>query len=293
MKYPDQRIAYSAIVDRPPLPLPDGARLVVWVVLNIEHWDARGPMPRRVNSPPAGAPPPVPDVPNWAWHEYGMRVGFWRMKEILERFRIPATVAINGSVCTAYPRIAAACRDAGWEFMGHGFMQKSLAAVPDERDDIRKTIQAIRSFTGKPPRGWLGPGLVETLHTADVLAEEGIEYVADWVLDDQPCELATSSQPIISLPYTQEINDVPMFLEQQHSAAEFRDRALDQFEQLYADGESAARVMCMALHPFIVGAPHRAKYFRQVLETIHGRKGVLFWTGGQILDWYLKARPVK
>jgi peptidoglycan/xylan/chitin deacetylase (PgdA/CDA1 family) len=290
-KSPTDRIAFSAIVDRPPLPLPEGARMVLWSIVNLEEWDIAGVMPRHVTQPPSLAKAPIPDIPNWTWHEYGMRVGFWRIKQIMDEFHIVPTVAINGNVCNAYPRVAQACKDGGWEFMGHGFMQKTLQAVADEREDVRKTVEAIRNFTGKPPRGWLGPGLVETAHTVDVLSELGFDYVADWVLDDQPCDLAGSPKPIVALPYTQECNDVPLILEQKHPAREFRDRAIDQFEQLYADAQSATRIMSIAMHPYLMGVPHRSRYVREIYQHVTRRKGVLFWTGEQILDWYRRVRP--
>jgi peptidoglycan/xylan/chitin deacetylase (PgdA/CDA1 family) len=178
-----------------------------------------------------------------------------------------------------------------WEFVGHGFTQRNMQDVPDERDDIRKTAEAIATTTGKRPRGWLGPGLTETWETPDLLAEEGYDYVADWVLDDQPVWLKTRGKPIVSVPYTQECNDVAMMLIQHHKASEFYDRAIDQFEQIYADAADSARVMAISVHPYIMGAPHRTRYFRQIFETIRNKHDVVFWTGEQILSWYLKAGP--
>jgi peptidoglycan/xylan/chitin deacetylase (PgdA/CDA1 family) len=164
-----------------------------------------------------------------------------------------------------------------------------MQKVPNERDDIRKTAEAIAKATGKRPRGWLGPGLTETWETPDILKEEGYDYVADWVLDDQPVWLETRTKPIVSIPYTQECNDVAMMLIQHHKASEFYERAIDQFEQIYADAEGSARVMAISVHPYIMGAPHRTKYFRRIFETICKKPGVLFWNGEQILEWYLKA----
>ncbi len=281
----NERLAYSAIKDRPRLSLPKGGRLVVWVIINVEEWNPREPMPRTVLTPPAGGSP-EPDVPNWAWHEYGNRVGFWRMLEIFDRLHLPAALAINGSAIRTYEAISVAARERGWEFMGHGFGQKNMQKVPDERVDIAKTTDAIRQFIGRPPRGWLGPGLTETWETPDILAEEGYEYVCDWVLDDQPVVLKTRTRPLISVPYTQECNDVAMMLIQHHKASEYRDRAIDQFEQLYADAEQSARVMALVAHPYIMGVPHRLRYFREALEHVQARPAVLFWTGEQILDWY-------
>jgi allantoinase len=282
---PIERIDYSAIKDRSRLVLPGGARVAVWVIVNVEEWNPLETMPRTVLTPPAGGSP-MPDIPNWAWHEYGNRVGFWRMLELFDQFKIRAALAINGSAIQAYPPIARAALERGWEFIGHGFSQKNMQKVSDERADIVKTLEIIREFTGRAPRGWLGPGLTETWDTPDILAEEGYEYVCDWVLDDQPVMLKTRTRPLVSVPYTQECNDVAMMLIQHHPAAEYRDRAVDQFEQLYADAEKSARIMALVVHPYIMGVPHRLRYLREALEHIRARAGVVFWTGEQILDWY-------
>jgi peptidoglycan/xylan/chitin deacetylase (PgdA/CDA1 family) len=245
-------------------------------------------MPRTVLPPPAGGSP-SPDIPNWAWHEYGNRVGFWRFVDLLDALKIKAVLAINGSAIGTYEPIARAARDRGWEFIGHGFTQKNMQKVADEREDIVKTTQAIHSFTGRRPRGWLGPGLTETWDTPDILAEEGYEYVCDWVLDDEPVRLATRSGHIVSVPYTQECNDVAMIAVQHHGAAEYRDRAIDQFEQLYLDSKDSARVMALVFHPYLMGVPHRFRYFREALEHICARPDALVWTGQQILDWYVSG----
>ena len=285
---PTDRLAYSAIDARPALKLPDGARMVVWVIVNVEEWDATAPMPRTVLTPPAGGSP-SPDVPNWAWHEYGNRVGFWRMLKVFDEFAIPAVLAINGSAIAAYRPIVDAAVARKWEFIGHGFTQRNMQKVPDERADIRKTAEVILQATGVRPRGWLGPGLTETWETPDLLMEEGYDYVCDWVLDDQPVWLKTRTKPIVNIPYTQECNDVAMMLIQHHKASEYCDRAIDPFEQLYHDAAGSARIMALVVHPYIMGAPHRLKYFRNALAHIRAYREVLFWTGEEILDWYRDA----
>ena len=283
---PHERLTYSPIAERPKLQLPGSGRLVVWVIVNIEEWDIEQPMPRTVLTPPAGGQP-SPDIPNWAWHEYGNRVGFWRMLEVFDQFRIPGVLAINGSCFQTYPQIAQAAKARHWEFLGHGFIQKNMQKVENEAEAIRLTTEAIQRFSGKPPRGWLGPGLTETWETPDLLQEAGYDYVCDWVLDDQPVDLKTrSGRTITSVPYTQECNDVAMMLIQHHSAREYYDRAMDQFDQLYEDSRDSARVMALVLHPYIMGAPHRLKWFRRIIERMSARKDVLFWTGEQILDWH-------
>lgn len=282
---PSERLDYSAICERPPRALPDGRKVAVWVIVNIEEWSDEEPMPRTVLTPPAGGVP-TPDVPNWCWHEYGNRVGFWRMLKVLDRHGIPVALAINGSAVGRYPAITNAAIERGWEFIGHGYGQKNMQKVADEREDIRLTTEAIRAATGAAPRGWLGPGLTETWETPEILVEQGYEYVCDWVLDDQPVELRTETTPITSIPYTQECNDVAMMLIQHHPAREYLQRATDQFEQLAEDAEDSARVMALVVHPYIMAAPHRLTYFDQALARIRADARSVFMTGEQILDWH-------
>jgi len=285
MKLPKDRVPYSAIVDRPTLSLPNGARLVVWTIVNVEEWSIERNMPRTVLPPPYGQPL-MPDLPNWAWHEYGMRVGFWRFLEALNKFNLKATLAINGSVCKSYPRVAEAGLKAGWEFMGHGYIQRPMHHLEDQRQQIFDAVAAIKAFTGKKPRGWESPGLTETYDTIDWLAEAGIEYVADWVLDDQPCLIKTAHGPAVSVPYTVEMNDIAMMVLQSHPSEEWLRRGIDQFDRLYREGGDSARIMAISVHPYITGVPHRIGYLEKLYEYILQRPGVLMWTGEQILDWY-------
>jgi peptidoglycan/xylan/chitin deacetylase (PgdA/CDA1 family) len=279
---PLERIAYSPIVGRAPLKLPGRARVAVWVIVNVEVWDIGRAMPRQVLPPPTGVTQ-LPDVPHWSWHEYGMRVGFWRFVEVLRKFNVRATLALNGSVCRSYPRVAKAALEAGWEFMGHGYVQRPMHHVEDQR-------AAIREFTGKPPRGWESPGLTETYDTIDWLAEAGIEYVADWVLDDQPLTINTASGPIVSVPYTVEMNDIAMMLIAHQSSDEWLRRGIDHFDRLHQEGEAAARVMAISVHPYISGVPHRIAYLERLYEYIVHRPGVWLATGAEILDWYRSVR---
>jgi allantoinase len=285
---PNERLAYSPITGRPKLTLPGNARLAVWVIVNIEEWNPLETMPRTVLTPPAGGSP-SPDIPNWAWHEYGNRVGFWRMLKVFDTLGIRPALAINGSAIRAYEPISRAAMERGWEFVGHGYSQKNMQKVDDERADIAKTSEAIRAMTGSAPRGWLGPGLTETWETPDILVEEGYDYVCDWVLDDQPVLLKTRTSPIVNVPYTQECNDVAMMLIQHHAAAEYRNRAIDQFDQLYEDAQDEARVMALVVHPYIMGAPHRLRYFREALAHIMSRPGVVFTSGSDICDAFLAS----
>jgi peptidoglycan/xylan/chitin deacetylase (PgdA/CDA1 family) len=168
----ENRLAYRAAVDRPRLALPGGRQVAVWPVVNVEHWLIDNPMPRQILVPPTAASL-LPDLPNWAWHEYGMRVGFWRFLEAFSARGLRPTLSINGSVCEAYPRVAGAAHEAGWEFMAHGFHQVPTHRVPDEPGMIARTVETIARLTGQAPRGWLGPGLTETLDTPTTSGRRG------------------------------------------------------------------------------------------------------------------------
>ena len=288
---PRDRIEFSAIDDREPLNLPGDGRLVIWPVLALEDWDIARAMPRTVLPPPMGQPL-LPDVPNWSWHEYGMRVGFWRIKKMFESLDISPTVTMNGKVCLNYPRVAEACRANGWEFNAHAFGQVPMHKVENQRENIDKTIEVLTEAGGKRPRGWFGPGLTQTYETLDLLAKAGIEYIGDMVLDDQPVPLRTTTRPIVALPYNFEVHDIAMMMIQHHASDVYQRRMLDSFNWLYEEAAETARIMAFAVHPYISGVPHRIGYIREALEEIVSKPGVLVWNGEQILDWYLAERPL-
>jgi peptidoglycan/xylan/chitin deacetylase (PgdA/CDA1 family) len=286
---PRERLAFSAIIDRPKLKLPDGGRIIVWTIVNLEVWDISRPMARQVLPPPTGVTT-LPDVPNWTWHEYGMRVGFWRFHALYEGLKIRPTLAINARVCVDYPRVAQACKDSGWEFMGHSYEQGPIHNEKDQPAMIRRTLDTIQSFTGKPALGWLGPGLTETLDTPEYLAAAGIKYIGDWVHDDEPTEIKTANGPLITLPYSMETNDIPVMMVQHHEAPYWTQKCIDSFDRLYQEGAERPKIMAIAIHPYISGQPFRIKYLEQIYDYVNRFPGVLHWNGEQILDWYLKAR---
>jgi allantoinase len=284
------RAPYSAIVDRPVLKLPDNGRMLVWLIVNVEHWSIERAMPRTVLSPPMGQPL-LPDLPNWAWHEYGMRVGFWRLYDALNQRGIVPTMATNGIVCDSYPRIVEAALQKNWEIMGHGFVQGPMHKLENQQEAIASTIDTIRRFSGKAPVGWESPGLTENDHTLDCLSAAGIEYVADWVLDDQPVWLKANPKPVLSVPYTVEINDIPMMLLQHNRAEELLLRGIDQFDRLWQESADIPRVMAISVHPYVTGVPHRIGYFEKLLDHILARPGVVIQTGEQISNWYRAQVP--
>ncbi|MEK9775464.1 MAG: polysaccharide deacetylase family protein [Quisquiliibacterium sp.] len=284
------RLAYVAAPDRPVLQGPHDNRLLVWVIVNVEHWSIERAMPRTVLSPPMGQPL-LPDLPNWSWHEYGMRAGFWRLFDALHSRGIVPTMAVNGIVCESYPRVARAALDAGWEFMGHGYVQGPMHKLEDQAQAIRQTIESIKAFTGKAPRGWESPGLTETDQTLDHLSAAGIDYVADWVVDDQPAWIQAKPRPVLSVPYTVEINDIPMMLLQNHRSDELYHRGALQMERLWQEGGQNPRVMAISVHPYITGVPHRIAAFERLLDAVLSKPRVGVMTGEAIADWYSAQVP--
>jgi peptidoglycan/xylan/chitin deacetylase (PgdA/CDA1 family) len=286
---PRQRADYSAIVDRPPLRLPGRARIVLWPIVNLEVWDIGRPMPRQVLPAPTGASL-LPDVPHWSWHEYGMRVGVWRFFDLFRQRGIKPTLAINARVCEDYVRVAEEARREAWEFMGHAYDQMPIHKHENQRDMINRSMDILERFTGKRPLGWLGPGLTQTYETPELLAEAGVKYIGDWVYDDEPDIIRTANGPLVALPYTVELNDIAMMIVQHHESDYLLRRAIDAFDRLYAEGEHRAKVMAVAIHPYISGQPHRIKYLEAIYDYAAKFDGVLHWNGEQIFEWYLKAK---
>jgi allantoinase len=283
------RFEYSAISRRPKWELPKGARVAVWVTPNVEHFHYDKPA-MSLTPMTAGL---RPDVLNYAWRDYGARVGIWRLMEVLERQGFVATTGVNSEACLHYPAIIEEGNKLGWEWIAHGENNSTLfTGMPEdaERGIIKNVIDTIARATGKRPRGWLGPALTETDNTLDLLTEAGIDYVADWCNDEQPYTMKTRKGSIVAIPYTLEIGDIPVFLQHGGSGEDFERMIIDQFDALYEDGKKQPRVLSIALHPFLVGHPFRARYLERALAHIRKHDDVWITTGSAIVDWY-RSKP--
>lgn len=279
------RFDYSAIATRPPLRWPNGARVAVWVIPNIEHFR----FDRPATSITQLTIPFAPDVLNYSWRDYGARVGVWRLMEIMDRYGMKGTAALNAEVCDRYPEIIDAGKRLDWEWMGHGMNNSELSAglaEDEERVRIGRIRETIAAATGRAPRGWLSPALTETHNTLDLLAEAGFDYVGDWVNDEQPYEMRVRSGRMTSIPYSIEMNDIPVLLDLKQSAEVFGRMIKDQFDVLYEDGATTGRVMSICLHPFLVGHPFRAKHLADAFAHIASRQDVWLATGSEIIDHY-------
>ena len=283
------RIPYQMSNQRPQLKGPDGKTLIVHLVVNVEHWQFESGMPRKIITAPHGAEH-IPDIPNFSWVEYGMRCGMPRILKMFAERNLPASTSINAGVVDAYPASAEAMLQAGWEFIGHGFQQRSMQSEDDEASLIQAALDKLEAFTGTKTRGWLSPGLKESLDTPDILKAAGIDYVCDWVLDDLPAWIMTLHGSLMAMPYSIEVNDSIIYAIEKHSSPEMFTRmrdTVDRFQSEMADG--APRVLAMGFHPHLIGVPHRIGYLEKMLELLMARDDTIFMTGSQIADWYNEA----
>lgn len=281
----NQLYDYSPTIDRPKLELPNGARVVFWVGLNIEHYEVDKPS----TSIFAGTAGLQPDPLNYGWRDYGPRVGIWRMMDVLDKHRMRASVLLNSDVCERYPRIIQEGVKRHWAWLAHGQNNSTFEAgmtLDQERTYLTSVVQTIARHTGQQPKGWLGPALTETFNTPELLAELGLSYLLDWCNDDQPFPLNVKAGRMISVPYSIEMNDVSLFLGKSLAGPDFAQMVMDQFDVLYEEGAGSARVMCLALHPFIVNQPFRHKYLDKALGYIAEHDRVWLATSDEIADWY-------
>ena len=279
----------SFIFERRPFTWPGKATLAVWIVPNVEVWRYDAASGQAITPNERGI---VPDVVNFAWREYGMRVGLWRLADVLDAAGIRATVALNSAVAEAHPKAVTEMQRRGWEFMGHGITNsENLAGLtPDkERALVQTVLKTIEQATGRRPRGWLGPGLVETHNTLDILAEEGVSYCGDWNNDDQPYPMKVRKGRMLSIPYCMEINDIPLFMRKGYTGGQYLQSVVDQFDALYADSMKHPRVLGVPLHPMIIGQPLRIRYLQRAIAHMKKHERVWFATGSEIIDAYQRA----
>ena len=285
------RLHHQPIINRPKLLLKNNKKIILWVIVNLEVWDPDLPQPRNILPPPMNAPM-LPDLPNWSWHEYGMRVGFWRILKALQERQISSTLALNATVVDYFPETVEAAIKANWEPMGHGYIQRPMHKVDNQFVDIKSAIDKIENFTKEEVIGWESPGLTETDDTLDILSEHGIKYTANWPVDDLPQDLKVKSgKRMITLPYPIEINDVVMTSVQVHKSDEIFTRGKLQFDRLYQEADENVKIMAISVHPYLTGVPHRISFFEQLLDYILNHQDVEIMTGKDIYNWYTAEVP--
>ena len=280
------RIPFRLSADVPRLRPLDGKPLMVHVVVNLEHWPFDQPMPRALFAAPHGKAP-WPDLGNFAWVEYGLRCGFPRLHRAITSTGIAASATLNTSVIDVYPRVAELALSAGWEIIGHAVHQRALSLEKNEVEVISQSYERLEQFTGVKPRGWLTPGIGETVETPDHLKAAGFEHLYDWMVDDLPDWMQTKHGPILAMPYTLELNDVMSYALEKQASSDLYDRIRDAVETLEPELTEQPRVLTIALHPHIIGATHRLKYLSRAIEMLLARSDTIFLTGSEIADWFV------
>jgi allantoinase len=268
------RFGYSAITRRPVYDWPEGKRLAIYLGLNLEHFAFGEGLGAELAL--GGS---QPDVLNYAWREYGNRVGVWRLLELFDELELPASVLVNSSIYGHCPEVMAAVAARGDEIVGHGRTNAERQGTLNEADErtlIEEATAVIASHSGQRPQGWLGPWISQSPVTPDLLAEAGYSYLLDWCMDDQPAWMRVrDGSRIMAMPYPQELNDVPSIVARKDSATQFADMIIGNFEEMLHQSRQQPLVMGIALHPYIVGQPYR----RQICER---RKDIWLATAGDI-----------
>jgi len=274
------RYPYSPITERRPYDWPNGKRLAIYVGLNLE-WFAFG---QGLGAELAPASPP-PDVLNYAWRDYGNRVGVFRLAELFAELKLPVSLLVNAQMIERAPQAIRAFP--GAEIVGHGRSnseRQGTLSEYDERALIAQTSAAIEKHSGGRARGWLGPWISQSHVTPDLLQEAGYTYLLDWCHDDQPTWMTTRKGRILSVPYPQELNDIPQIVARKREGANFADMIVDAFDVLSAECDKRPLVMGIALHAYIVGQPHRFKHLARALRHLVRKAGDAVWftTAGEI-----------
>ena len=288
---------YVPMPERKPLRWPNGARLALMMTINLEYWELtkESDAPYYAGGPailPDPLPGNVPDFPNFTWREYGQRVGVWRLIDIFDEAGVPATCTMNASMGLERRAVIDAANRRGWELVAHNYAQTDLLTNyfddPEaERAIIRETLRVYEEVVGRPARGWLSSSLRCTPNTIETIAAEGLIFHNDLMNDDQPYLIQTASGPIVSVPYSNEINDFTMFLRRGMTTGQVLELLKEQFDELYREGARSGRLMNVGIHPHVWGQPFRVRALREFLDYAKGFDGVWWAKREEIAEWYL------
>jgi len=281
------RYGYSAITRRPDYSWPGGKRLAVYIGFNLEHFSFGEGLGAAL-----GPKSPEPDVLNYSWRDYGNRVGAWRCLELFEQLKLPAGVLLNTALYDYCPELIEAFARRGDELIGHGHTnsdRQGEMTPADERELLRYCRKRIRKESGRAAAGWLSPWISESFATPDLLAATGYRYTLNWCHDDQPVKFKTRSGPLWSIPYPQELNDIPMIVARLMDGRDFADLIVDHFDEMLAQSRAQPLVMGIALHPYIVGQPSRLRHLRRALKHVAASKRVWLTTPGAICEFAGKS----
>lgn len=289
---------YVPFPHRKPLKWPNGARVALILTFNLETWDLTKDTTKAYY---AGGPAILPDIlpgdtpdfPNFSWREYGQRVGIWRLIELFDSLGVRASCTTNAVTFERRKAMTDAVLERGWELLAHNWEQGELltdfAKDPlKEREIILRTLDHFEKFTGRKSKGWLSSSLRGTLQTADVLAEYGATFYCDVMNDDQPYLLRTPAGPIVSVPYSNEINDFTFIIRKGYTTDQFRDAMVEELDVLYEEGASSGRIMNVGIHPHVSGRAHRIRALREFIEHAKSLPEIWWATREEIAEWYLQ-----
>ena len=287
---------WSPIIQRGTLRWPDDARVALCVIVNLDHAEWNPPEGSYAASLAGGLGiRAFPDYARFSHREYGHRVGIFRLLDVLDRYGIKATVAMDVQTAENYPYLVNHCKDRGCEIIGHGVsanqMITSNMPEQEELEYIRACVEALRRATGTAPAGWLGPEYGESSRTPGLLAQAGISYVCDWVNDEQPYPMTEQPGELYALPVMLEMDDVNALWDRRVTIDRYGQLLKDGFDTLYRDGERNGRVMVLNLHPWLIGQPFRIGFLDDALGHIFQRQGVWAATGSEIIDWFRSHPP--
>lgn len=293
MEYP-----YVPITHRQPLKWPNGARVALIITFNLETWDLlkETDQPYYAGGPallPNTLPGNVADFPNYSWREYGQRVGLWRMFEALDDYGVKPSCTLNAVTVERRREMLDAALERGCEIVAHNYEQGELLTdymfdPEKERDVVLRTLDVYEQAVGKPAKGWLSSSLRGTPNTPAILAEKGCTFYCDIMNDDQPFLIRTDNGPIVSVPYSNEINDFTLVTRRGHTTDEVRDILIEELSVLHKEGEHSARIMNVGLHPHVSGRAYRIRALREFLEFARSLDGVWWATREEIAAWYLE-----
>lgn len=289
---------YVPLPERHPLLWPGGARVALIVTINLEYWDLLkdSDAPYYAGGPPVipdPMPGNVPDFPNFTWREYGQRVGVWRMFDTFDEIGVPASCTMNAKMGLERRAVIDAVLERRWELVAHNYEQGDLLTnYQFDRDAEEKLISSAldvyQDVVGRTARGWLSSSLRSTTQTADILAEKGLLFICDYMNDEQPYLIQTPAGPIVSTPYSVEINDFTFFHRRGMSTQGALDLLKEQFDQLYREGAKSGRLMNVGLHPHVAGHPFRIRALREFLDYAKSHNDVWWATREEVASWYLE-----
>ena len=285
MPLPPNRVLYSPIIDRPPIKWPNDARVAFWIAPNIEYYEYLAePNAARNPSPPI----PFPNVPEYSYADYGNRIAFWRMLEVLDKYEFRCCAPVNLGALERFPEVCEAMVQRDWDFMDHGIYNSrflNLLTEDEEREYFRHIKATLKRLTGKDMKGMLGPAASATVRTPDIMAEAGLIYHCVWMHDDQPVPIKVKAGKLVSVPYSLELNDLAVY--RFVFQTDLVDRCKAQFDRLYQEGAESGLVMCVVLHPLHIGQPHRVKYLDEILSYVLSHEGVWCTTADEIAEYYI------